>query len=389
MKKIAALLLLSVVACGKRGDPKPPVPIIPKPASDLVVTQRGDNVILSWSYPSLTTAGKSLDAFRRVTVYRYTEELPAPAAGRDPNSILPGDVDPTLPPAVAMFAKLPAIGPAQFLKLKQRLDSIESANLPGATTGARLTYEDTPPFHSSDGRPVRLNYAVVIEADETESALSNLATLVPVDVPVAPANLTASARQQGVVLSWSKPEATITGAEKPFVTGYNIYRMPAGQAGSTPAIVNTAPVAAMTYTDAPPYGAFTYSVTAVTRSVEPKIESDPSTAVTVTFKDLLPPPAPASITALVEPHAVRLLWDAVEAADLASYKIYRTEGIGHSDIREAGTIPIKTVAAGTMSAVDPSADLGIAYRYGVAAVDKSGNESAVVRSDWVVVPKTP
>src|SRR6266498_3382915 len=71
------VVILIFLACGKRGDPRPPVPVIPKATSDLVVTQRSSKLVLSWSYPSLTTAGKSLPAVRRVTVYRYIEELPA------------------------------------------------------------------------------------------------------------------------------------------------------------------------------------------------------------------------------------------------------------------------------------------------------------------------
>jgi hypothetical protein len=41
------------------------------------------------------------------------------------------------------------------------------------------------------------------------------------------------------------------------------------------------------------------------------------------------------------------------------------------------------------SIADPNANPGIAFRYGVASIDKSGNESARVWTEWVVVPKTP
>ena len=51
------------MACGKRGDPRPPVPVIPAATSDLVVTQRADRVLLSWAYPALTTAGKTEKAY--------------------------------------------------------------------------------------------------------------------------------------------------------------------------------------------------------------------------------------------------------------------------------------------------------------------------------------
>lgn len=380
-KWIAVGALAALAACGKRGDPKPPVPVIPQATSDLVVTQRGPKVILSWAYPSLTAAGRSLPAFKRVVVYRYVEELPAPQAGRDPNTILPGDIDPTAPTAVSLFSKVPALGPTQFAKLKERVDSIESANLPAATSGSRLTYEDTPAFRATDGRPVRLTYGVVTEGEEARSALSNLASIVPLDVPVAPAGLTADAKPQGVVLTWKAPSATITGDPKPHVTGYSIYRVVSGSPDEMGTAVNTSPAATTTYTDVPPYGAYTYRVTALSSTGPPNIESDPSNAASATFKDLLPPPAPATVTALVETKAVRLVWDAVEAPDLAGYLIYRNEG--------PGRIKLTPGPAQITYFRDISADPGITYYYSVTAVDKNGNESAPTRTIDVLVPKTP
>ncbi|MCU1347528.1 MAG: putative Fibronectin, type precursor [Acidobacteria bacterium] len=380
-KWIAVGALAALAACGKRGDPKPPVPVIPQATSDLVVTQRGPKVILSWAYPSLTAAGKSLPAFRRVVVYRYVEELPVPQGGRDPNTILPGDVDPTIPPQVPLFAKIPPLGPTQFAKLKERVDSIESANLPAATTGSRLTYEDTPAFRSTDGRPVRLTYSVVTEGAEAHSDISNLAVIVPIDVPVAPADLKAEAKPQGVVLTWTKPAATITGTGKPYITGYNVYRAVTGSPDELGTAVNTSPASAPTYTDVPPYGTYSYRVTAVATTGNPRIESDPSNSATATFKDLLPPPAPASVTALVETKAVRLVWDPVEAPDLLGYNVYRTEGTGRIKL---------TPGPATITYFrDISADPGIGYYYSVTAVDKSGNESQPTRTTDVLVPKTP
>lgn len=389
VKKFLAVCLLVVAACGKRGDPRPPVPAIPKATSDLVVTQRGTKVILRWSYPSLTTAGQSLRGIRRVTVYRTFEELPVPRAGLDPNPIPPGDAGTAHPRPIALFAKVPAITPGQFNKLKQSLDSIEGANLPAASVGAKLEYDDTPPFHASDGRPVRLTYAVVTVGESARSDLSNLATIVPLDVPVPPAGVIATAKPQGVVLSWTAPEVTTTGGGKPFLAGYNVYRAPAAQPGDDAgSLQNTSPVAATTYTDTPPYGEYRYRVSAVALAT-PRIESNLSAPVTATFKDLRPPPPPASVNALLETKSVRLIWEAVDATDLAGYKVYRTEGVGHEDIREIGTTPLFVQPVTTTTYVDPGPDLGIAFKYGVTAVDRSGNESARVWTGWVVVPKTP
>ncbi|HEV7486014.1 MAG TPA: hypothetical protein VGQ65_10055 [Thermoanaerobaculia bacterium] len=387
MRKLAALFLFAVViACGKRGDPHPPVPIIPKATTDLLVAQRGPKVLLSWGYPSMSTAGKTMTDIRRVVVWRSIEELPVTQPPRNPD-----DIDPTRPASIQLFSKIPTLPPAQFLKLRNRVDSIEGANLPAATTGARLTYEDTPPFHTTDGRPTRVTYAVVTEGTTASGALSNLVTIVPLEVPVAPADLAAVARREGVVLTWTAPDTAISGAKKPPIAGYNVYRFPHGQPADEFAVpVNTSPVSKATYTDNPPYGPHDYFVTALASATAPRIESDPSSVVSVTFKDLVPPPPPAGLTALVETAGVRLVWDRVDAPDLAGYKVYRTEGSGIEQLRPIGTIPLTPVQLVTATNYrDTSVNRGISYYYEVVSVDKTGNESARVKTDWVLVPKTP
>jgi hypothetical protein len=387
VKKFAALLLFALAACGKRGDPHPPVPVIPKATSDLVVTQRGPRLLLSWSYPALTTAGKSLTGVRRVVLYRYVEELPVSQPGRDWRTLLPGDIDTTQPPAIALFAKIPPIGPMQFTKLRTRVDSIEAASLPEASDGARLTYEDTPPFHTTDGRPVRVYYAVQTEANTATGQPSNLAMIVPLDVPLPPTAVTATAKAEGINLTWEAPAKDIAGSDKPHVAGYNIYRVAAGQSDDDSATpINAAPVPRTSYTDVPAYGSFSYIVRAVAAR---GIESDASEAASAKFKDLLPPPTPTGLAALVETKAVRLLWDPVESPDLAGYMVYRAEGSGIPLTNVSKSIPLTPAPITAANFRDTGADPGISYFYEVAAVDKSGNESKRAKTDWVLVPKTP
>ncbi len=370
--------MLLVLACGKRGDPRPPVPVIPKPTTDLLVTQRADQVILSWSYPSLTTAGRSLTDIRRISVFRYVEELPA-------------ENDPSIPQPIALFAKIPTLPQAQFIKLSNRVDSIEKANLTSATAGTKLVFADKPAFRAADGRPVRITYAVVTEGAEARGAISNLAVIVPLPVATAPAGLTATAKAEGVVLAWEEPKTSVSGDEAPVIGGYRIYRSSPGEAVNEFAVpISTGPVRATTYTDMPAYGDHEYRITAVAVEGPPLLQSDMSAPVRVTFRDLVPPAAPASLTALVEPRVIRLLWEAVDAPDLAGYRLYRSEGTGHgADVKDIGNIPIGTGIQTATNFADDRIDLGIGYRYAVTAVDKSGNESSRTWTDWVVAPKTP
>ncbi len=380
-KPLAAFILLAL-ACGKRGDPRPPVPVIPQATSDLVVTQRADQVILSWSYPSLTTAGRSLTSIDRINVLRYTEELPASAVGRDPNTILPGDIDPTIPEPVTLFSKIPTIPAAQFLRLSSRVDSIERANLATATAGSRLVYADTPPFRSPSGRPMRVTYAVVTEGGTSKSDISNLAIIVPLPVATPPAGLTATAKAEGITLGWETPKTSVRGEEAPVIEGYHVYRTAPGEAltdFSSP--INNAPVKGTTYTDVPPYGEHEYRVSAVAMSGTPTIQSAVSAPVRATFKDLVPPPVPTGVTPLLETNRVRLLWEPVEAADLQGYLIYRIEG--------RFRLKLSPHPWTDTHFIDASIDIGIPYVYEVTAIDKAGNESAAAKSETIIVPKTP
>ena len=388
MRKFAALLMI-VVACGKRGDPHPPVPVIPKATTDLVVAQRGAKLILSWSYPSLTTAGQKLSAIRRVVVYRFVEELPATQPPRDVKNLLPGDIDPTVPPAIALFAKIPPMGPAQFAKVRERVDSLAGSELTDSTVGARLAFEDTPPFQTTDGRPVRVVYAVVTEGAAAKSDTSNLASIVPLVVATPPAAVQAEAKPEGVVVTWTAPETAVSANEKPRIAGYNIYRTTMSEEMEELANpVNSTPVTKTTYTDIPGYGAYEYRVTAVSAAGPPRIESDPSGSATVTFKDLLPPPTPTGLTVLVETRSVRVVWEPVNAPDLAGYRLYRTEVAG-PERKLIGRLLFTPQPLKETYWLDPKPDVGIEYFYEVTAVDRSGNESKPVKSDWVLVPRTP
>lgn len=387
-RSVFVLAALLVLACGKRGDPKPPVPVIPRATSDLEVTQRAGQVTLSWSYPALTTAGRSLTGIERISIYRYVEPLPVAAVPQD--AAATEEKIATEPQAVTLFSRVPTLPKAQFEKLSTRIESIDEANLAAVSAGSRLLFNDVPPFLSSDGRPVRLTYAVVTEADTARSEYSNLVTIIPLPVATAPAGLRAEAKAEGVVLTWDEPKTSVQSGQTPVINGYHIYRtVPGTTTTQLPAPINNAPVKSATYTDTPAYGEHEYRVTAVAITGPPLIQSDPSARVTVAFRDLVPPPAPTNVTTLVESNAIRLIWDPVEATDLAGYKIYRVEGIGHANIVEAGEIPVVIQPIAETTYLHSPVSLGIAFRYAVTAVDKSGNESARGWTGWVVAPKTP
>lgn len=371
-KKLACFILaLATLAagCGKEGPPSPPVPDVPRAVSDLVVSQREDSVVLEWSYPSLTTSGKSLDSIQKIVVYRMDQELPASVASGA------GETSGEVPRDIALFAKLTLPTAPQFQKAGVPAGELSRESLPDYTSGTRILFEDQPPLRSASGMPMRYTYAVVTEGKRVQSDLSNLASIVPQPPPAAPERLIARMSPELVQLTWDPTTTTADGGSEPFLIGYRIYRSFLGESATR---LNKEPVKSPLYEDRPAYGTYTYFVTAVT-AVEPDIESAPSGTVTVEFRDMQAPPSPATLTALVEDAAVRLIWDPVVAPDLAGYVVYRWDGV--SKVRLNKSLLTET------SFRDEAPAPGVGYVYGVTSVDSNGNESGQVVSESVTVTR--
>jgi len=367
-KKLACfLLVVSTLAagCGKEGPPSPPVPDVPRPVSDLVVSQRENAVVLEWSYPSMTTSGKSLDSIQKIVVYRFDEELPASLAASK------AETSSEVPRSIALFAQLEPPTPAQFQRGGLPAGELPKASLPAYTSGTRIIFEDQPPLRSGNDRAMRYTYAVITEGRKVQSDLSNLASIVPQPAPASPTRLIARMNPELVQLSWDPTTETASGEGEPFVIGYRVYRSFLGESAT---LLNKAPVDKPTYQDRPAYGTYTYFVTAVT-ALEPDIESAASGTVTVEFRDMLAPPAPTNVAALVEDDAVRLIWDPVVVPDLAGYIIYRWDGV--SKVR------LNTALVTETSYRDSKPAPGVEYIYGVASVDTSGNEGSLANSQKV------
>ena len=102
---------------------------------------------------------------------------------------------------------------------------------------------------------------------------------------------------------------------------------------------------------------------------DPLVESDDGPVRDLEYRDTFAPPAPTGLVALAEEGRIRLLWDRVEAPDLAGYRLYRQES-GGAEVE----LP-RDPGAGT-DHTDDQVRAGVAYDYRVTAVDQGGNESA-------------
>ncbi len=83
---------LMVAGCGKEGPPTPPLRAVPAPTKDLAAHQRGNRVLLSFTYPQTTPGGTALNGITKVEVYEAVIPPPPPpkAAPAKPGAAAPG-----------------------------------------------------------------------------------------------------------------------------------------------------------------------------------------------------------------------------------------------------------------------------------------------------------
>ena len=370
------LLLALLLGCGKAGPPAPPVPQIPRAATDLVVAQQGPILVLAFSYPSLTVAGTTLGDLERIRVIRWIEELPPTLAAPPAEGEAAAEV---LPEPVRLFSKVLPPAVQQLRRLGEEAAALTQSDIASATAGARIQIRDTPPLRAADGRPVRIHYAVVFETEQAEGQLSNIASIVPLAVPLPPRDLTASPDSVGVVLDWEPPGRTIFGGD-PEIAGYNIYRdQPAGSLLVLSTPLNETPVTETTWRDIPSYGDHSYLVTAVSAAGAQKSESDPASISDVEFRDIAAPLPPQNILVLVEENIIRVVWEPVDAPDLAGYHVYRAS--------ERGVVRLTDEPIEETTYLDRDLEPRISYIYSVSAVDANGNETAPTAGDRVLSPR--
>jgi hypothetical protein len=73
---LSALTVAGLLGCGRKESPKPPIQIIPARTIDLVVQQRGWDLLLSLGYPLTTISGTALGGIQAVELWEFNREIP-------------------------------------------------------------------------------------------------------------------------------------------------------------------------------------------------------------------------------------------------------------------------------------------------------------------------
>ena len=379
MKRLLASLAIGLMAlsCGKKGDPQPPLPRGPNAVKDLAVEQEGDDAVLSFAFPDRLQTGAPLTDLEWVEVYRIVNPPPAiaapPRAGAPPPSSGGGGYGSELRILGLQERRIATnvrVAEEMFYNQAQRVASLSLPAIAEATQGASIVYRDPLEnlFLQEDG-PHPLAYAVVsVRSGGQRSPLSNIVTLTPGIAPQAPELLPAILDEGRVCLEWVPPGQNVL-FQPVKIGGYRIYRRPLSkEAYEDP--LTPAPIQGTSYIDrtAPSGVPLAYTVRA-TLEENPKVEGLPAEELVVVPLDTYPPPAPRRLDALSEPSLVRLLWDPVDAPDLAGYLVDRAEGAG---------APTRLTPAPVTDPFfnDTRVRVGVRYRYTVRSVDRAGNESS-------------
>lgn len=340
----AALSLLLLPGCGRRGDPKPAPRAIPRAVSDLEVSQRGSELLIRFSYPTTTVSGlpvRELEALV-VEVVRWTPEV--------------------------SLENLPDAKWKERAEVALQLDGRE---LRAAVVGGKIAVRWQLPgteFEAGLGLAVRTR----MPGGEW-SALSNRVSIRPRTPPPAPVWFETALEPDGVRLRWALP----AGAER---AGLRLYRRLSQESNYGSPIVEL-PAGSVEHLDrgVEPGQRYVYALTSLDPG-PPPVESSLQAEREILVEDRFPPEPPAGLRALAEPGVVRLLWEPSRSLDTVGYAIERQEP-GSSEWRSLNSEPYPGEEF-----QDAGLTSGLLFRYRVRAVDRSGNASDPSPVEEVLVP---
>ncbi len=380
MRRLAAglAICLLALACGKKGDPQPPLPRGPNAVKDLAVEQEGDDAVLTFTFPDRLQTGTPLTDLGAIEVYRVVN--PSAALTAPPRAAAPAV---QAPPSSGSSGELHGMGATArrtatnvrlaeeaFYRDARLTAGLDLAAIAEATRGASVVYRDSLlTLITKEKGPEPLAYAVVsVRKNGERSPLSNIVLLSPEVAPQAPELLPPLLEEGRICLEWTAPEKNVL--QQPVeIGGYRVYRRPLSQEAYQAPLTAT-PVPGTSFVDlTAPYDVpLAYTVRAVLAK-NPKVEGLPADEIVALPRDIYPPKSPTRVDALSEANLVRLLWDPVDSADLAGYLVFRSD---------AGGPPVQLTKEPILDPFfnDLGARPGKKYAYTVRAVDRAGNQSA-------------
>lgn len=348
----AALAIVALGACGRKGPPVAPEHRVPQGVSDLRGVVRQGTVELAWSVPRRRVDNSRLVDPGVARVFRADD-----AGSGDPKpALLQGD-------RIAGYAEVGSVQLAEPPSPLVQNGRIVFTDRLGLAVGRRYTY-------------------VVVTADSQgrTSPPSARLTLVLAPGPQAPVGLRAEPGERQVRLSWQPPARFADGTPVTDPLVYEILRAPAADAPLT-TLTRTQPGVTSTIDrsveNERPY---VYAVRAIRTAGTTQIEGEATPRLSAMPTDVTAPAPPGDLVAIPSEREVRLSWTPGAEPDLGTYVIYRAAGSGQ-------LLRVGSVRAPASTFTDRDVPPG-RYRYAVSAQDTSvrANESGRSAEVTVTVP---
>jgi len=385
----AGLVLAGMVvagACGKRGDPLPPLSNLPQPITSLKLAQRGGMLEISYVTPRTTAGGLRLGLLdveiaraetsgpwqkvakksrrRAAPGETLTETAPLPAPGTVVRvairAIERGHAS-AFTPLTTLVVQPPPSGP-QHLSAELKGDFV-ALRWEGTVPSPPPSPSPSPHASGSPGAPVSPG-SPAARATAASAALERSPPPVP-----APAvgSAVATVNPPRSVIPTHAPSPLTSPTPPPITRGFLVYRRPDPGAYGAPLRAQPLTVNAIEDRTVALGQRFCYVVGTVI-ATEPVVESARSNEVCLAVTDIVPPAAPVGVAALGAPDGIEVTWSPSIETDLASYRLYRQ---APGAAREA----VGEVKPPETSLRDATAVRGTTYAYTVTAVDAAGNES--------------
>jgi fibronectin type III domain protein len=348
----AALVLLVLPACGRKGTPVAPERRLPQPVADLRGVVRDGGIELSWSVPQRRVDNTRLIDPGLARVFRAED-----AGEGEPRAALLKD------DRVAGYTEVATIrlaDPPSPLVRSGRVAVTDRRNL---ALGRRYTY-------------------VVLTADAQgrTSPPSPRVSLTFAAAPEPPADFRVEPGDREARLSWTPPARLTDGGAVSEPLVYEILRAPAADVPPAPLARTTPGTTSMTDRNLENDRTYYYAVRAIRRAGTTQVEGEPTTTAAVTPADVTPPPPPTDLVAIPSEGTVRLSWTPSTAPDVATHVVYRGRAGGPLERVGAVRVPGSTFT-------DQNVPSGV-WRYAVTAQDAGAraNESRPSNEVTVTVP---
>lgn len=352
----AASLGLPVLAgCAMASNPQPPTLWLPEPVRDLAGARVGNEVHLHWTMPKNTTDKVPLkgdQAAHICWVSGMASDTGKPAALPVPSTGLSGCT-------AAADASFPPQKPAE-----------EVAALPaGLTSGEPHAVSFFVELRNHAGKTAGPSNPVWIATGSAPSPVSGFSVTVQAGGPVL--HWQTAASQPGLLLRIHRTLVTQPGAAKPNAsTGppeqtleVNLGAHDPGQAIDRDAALDRT----YRYT-----AERVFHVDVDHHTLE--IAGSPSQPFTIDAKDIFPPAVPSGLAVVADEqsHSLDLSWTPGTDSGLAGYVVYRRDLTAGTSAERISGKDLVVPPSFEDKAVVP----GHRYAYGIAAVDRDGNESA-------------